>query len=392
MNDIVSVFLKLPGFELVEMVSNVPLVLKVKYVGKVQCPHCSSERVMKKDKKERRIRHYNLPHRAMTFLVDSIKHLCRSCKRYFWTRFDGMRPWFRHTETFKWQITHQHHQGVTAVDLSKDFRIGHATVSRWYIEYLRLKMQELKDASAPRVLGIDEHFFTRKRGYATTLCDLGRNKVFDVTLGRSESSLRGYLEGLHGRENTRVAVMDLSGTYRSIVEKYFPNALIVADRFHVIRTVNHHFLNTWKLIEPDGRGNRGLLSLMRRHGWNLNLSQMDNLKKYLGENQALLAVYDFKQELVGMLLNKHQTARNCKYFLPKLLNMIRELLDSHFEPMKTLGKTLKSWVTEIVRMWRFTKTNGITEGFHNKMEMMSRRAYGFRKFQNYRMKVRVMCS
>src|SRR3990167_1381536 len=94
---------------------------KVKYVGKVQCPHCHSEIVVKKDKRERHIRHYNLPHRAMTFLVDSIKHLCRSCKRYFWTRFDGMRPWFRHTETFKWQITHQHHQGVTAVDLSKDF-------------------------------------------------------------------------------------------------------------------------------------------------------------------------------------------------------------------------------------------------------------------------------
>ena len=110
MNDIVSVFLKLPGFELVEMVSNVPLVLKVKYVGKVQCPHCHSEIVVKKDKRERHIRHYNLPHRAMTFLVDSIKHLCRSCKRYFWTRFDGMRPWFRHTETFKWQITHQHHR------------------------------------------------------------------------------------------------------------------------------------------------------------------------------------------------------------------------------------------------------------------------------------------
>jgi transposase len=119
---------------------------------------------------------------------------------------------------------------------------------------------------------------------------------------------------------------------------------------------------------------------------------VDKLKKYLAEHPALLAVYDFKQELVSLLLNKHQTARHCKYLIPKFLDMIRELLDSHFEPMKTLGKTLKSWVTEIVRMWRFTKTNGITEGFHNKMEMMSRRAYGFRNFQNYRMKVRVMCS
>jgi len=43
-------------------------------------------------------------------------------------------------------------------------------------------------------------------------------------------------------------------------------------------------------------------------------------------------------------------------------------------------------------MWRFTKNNGITEGFHNKMEMISRRAFGFRNFENYRLRVRVMCA
>jgi hypothetical protein len=37
-------------------------------------------------------------------------------------------------------------------------------------------------------------------------------------------------------------------------------------------------------------------------------------------------------------------------------------------------------------MWRFTKNNGITEGLHNKMEMLSRRAFGFRNFENYRMR------
>ncbi|WP_425454084.1 transposase [Neopusillimonas maritima] len=45
----------------------------------------------------------------------------------------------------------------------------------------------------------------------------------------------------------------------------------------------------------------------------------------------------------------------------------------------------------IVRMWRFTKSNGITEGFHTKMEMLSRRAYGFRNFENYRMRVLAQC-
>jgi transposase len=42
-------------------------------------------------------------------------------------------------------------------------------------------------------------------------------------------------------------------------------------------------------------------------------------------------------------------------------------------------------------MWRFTKSNGITEGFHTKMEMLSRRAFGFRNFENYRLRVLAQC-
>ena len=54
-----------------------------------------------------------------------------------------------------------------------------------------------------------------KRGYATTLVDLHNHKVFDVTLGRSEASLKRYLQRLSGREQVKVVVMDLSETYRS---------------------------------------------------------------------------------------------------------------------------------------------------------------------------------
>ena len=43
-------------------------------------------------------------------------------------------------------------------------------------------------------------------------------------------------------------------------------------------------------------------------------------------------------------------------------------------------------------MWRSTRNNGITEGFHNKMEVLiSRQAYGFRNFENYRLRVKVLC-
>ena len=115
------------------------------------------------------------------------------------------------------------------------------------------------------MIGIDEHFFSRKNDYATTFADLRRGKVFDVVLGRSERSYAAYLERPPGRDRVSVVVMDPSETYRLIIRKYSPNALIFADRFHVIELLNQQFQKTWAEFYPEGRKNRGLLSLMRLH-------------------------------------------------------------------------------------------------------------------------------
>ena len=42
-------------------------------------------------------------------------------------------------------------------------------------------------------------------------------------------------------------------------------------------------------------------------------------------------------------------------------------------------------------MWRFSKSNGPTEGVHTKVEMMTKRADGFRNFENYRLRVLTQC-
>ncbi len=238
------------------------------------------------------------------------------------------------------------------------------------------------------MLGIDEHFFTRKKGYATTLVDLKNHKVFDMVLGRSEPSLRAYLSRLPGRERVQVVVMDLSETYRQIVGKYFPNAKIVADRFHVIRLVNHHFLKLWQQQDPVGRRDRGLLSLMRRHQWRLNSDQQTNLNRYLSRYPVLEALYAAEQRLSKLLLIKTANSRYAKKQLPKLQVLLKQFASS---PAKSLANTLMSWLEPIVRMWRFSKPNGITEGFHTKMEMLSRRAFGFRNFENYRLRVLAHC-
>ena len=81
-------------------------------------------------------------------------------------------------------------------------------------------MAEMKNNPCPSQLGIDEHYFTRKQGYATTLCDLEHHRVYDVTLGRSRHALEGYFKGLKGRERVELVCMDMAETYRDFTVDY----------------------------------------------------------------------------------------------------------------------------------------------------------------------------
>ena len=362
------------------------------YVGLIKCAFCSGSSLRLRDRRVRELRHENWGERRVELHLETKKWRCLGCGRSFWQRFPGILARHRATEPFRRSVFANHFDGISRACLSRREGIGSSTVERWFKDCLRRKSSE-HSSDCPRMLGLDEHFFTRQDGYATTFCDLKAHRVFDVVLGRSELSLESYLNRLKGKEHVEMICMDLSTTYRSIARKHFPRARIVADRFHVIRLVNHHFLACWKLFDAAGATNRGLLSLMRRHRKHLKSpEQTERLDAYLTRIPALQAIYEFKQSLCELLSIKHRTANQCRPLARRFLAAISVLLDSKLYPLVTLGETLRSWQEEIAAMWRFTKNNGITEGFHNKMETLSRRAYGFRNFENYRLRVRVMCS
>ncbi len=145
-------------------------------------------------------------------------------------RFPG-RPYQRASEPLHRQVFHQHSQGVSQKDLARYLHCGKSTIERWYYEGYSLRHKKIAHRSCPRVLGIDEHFFNKKQGYATTFCDLAKHKIFDIVKGRSEKDLNTYLNTLEGKDKVRVVCIDLSPSYRALIKSHFPNAKIVADRF-----------------------------------------------------------------------------------------------------------------------------------------------------------------
>jgi transposase len=365
--------------------------MRARYTGPSSCPHCHGQRLRSKGWFSRLVRHEDWGLRHGWLEITARKWYCRQCGRYFRQRLPGILPGLHASEAFRQAVFRQHLDGVSRRRLSLREGIGAATVERYFRHGLQRQFSQRHSRQCPAILGIDEHFFTRRQGFATTLCDLRNHRVYDVVLGRSQAALEAYFQRLQGKHRVRLVCLDLSSSYRSLIQKHFPQARIVADRFHVIRLVNHHFLACWRELDPIASKNRGLLSLMRRHPHHLRAEQKSKLQIYLETHPVLDRIYRFKQHLCSLLLKKHRTARQCQMLIPRLLEAIAQLRQARLPQLVQLGETLEQWQLEIATMWRFTRNNGITEGFHNKMETISRQAYGFRNFQSYRMRVKVLC-
>lgn len=386
-----NVILNLPGFAIQKVSGYQPILLDLIYNRLPRCAHCNSKAVRKKDSYIRMVHHELIGHRRVILRFKAYKLFCNDCHRYGNQQFQGINKHQRSTERLQIQIFHQHTSGVSQKDLSQQFKQGKATIERWYQRRYHLENKERSNMPCPVVLGIDEHFFSRKQGFATTLCDLRKHKIYDIVKGRSEPDLASYLNALTGKERVKVVCMDLSSTYRSIVKKHFPNARIVADRFHVIRLMQHQCMMTYRELSSQVKSNRGILALLRTRPDNLTPQKKVKRDAFLAENPAIDAVYQFQQRLHTVLMQKTLTKVRCQKLIPVFLDMLDELKQSPFKALASLGKTLNLWKDEIACMWRFSKSNGITEGFHRKMKLIQRRAYGFRNFENYRTRVRVLC-
>ena len=90
-------------------------------------------------------------------------------------------------------------------------------------------------AQAPRVLGIDDSAWRKGRRYGTILCDLERGKVVDLLPDRSAESTAQWLRAHPG---TEIVSRDRASLYAEAATKAAPNAVQVADRWHLLHNMS----------------------------------------------------------------------------------------------------------------------------------------------------------
>jgi len=185
-------------------------------------------------------------------------------------------------------------------------------------------------------------------------------------------------------------VIDMSGCYKKFTKDNFPNATITVDKFHVIKLFNHALNQIRIETMKHPMFEKSRLSPMRRlyltRGDKLSWSQRSVVKHINSIFLELEEIYEFKEAML-----KLYNTRGFKRANEAFSKLTDAMANSDDLEMKQLGKTLSNWKKEILNYFRTGITNGKTEGYNRKAKLIQRQAYGYRNFENYRLKLIYDC-
>lgn len=345
------------------------------------CPQCRvpTGRVHQEADRPSRILWSFLNGRRVWVLVRRRRLRCSSCGAVFTQPLPGVAP--------RQRVSVQAQTAVLGALAEQSFAGLHRTWGIGYSRAQRLLLRlpvpwcdwtALLGEEGPLALGIDEHSFRGKDLLITVTC-LTTQRLLAILPNDRQATLREWLKGLPMEVQGRVVAVctDLKAAFRKVVQAVLPQAVLVADRFHVIQDANRRLDETRRLEQGEARTTLPRWPLLKGQE-RLTERQQTQLAMLKARFPTLAEQHWLKEELRALY--------RCPNGLTARTHWQRLLLNGEAaDDAATIlwARTLRHWDQAILGYFLHPISNGFTEGCHTKVKLLKRLSYGFRNVEVY---------
>jgi transposase len=241
-------------------------------------------------------------------------------------------------------------------------------------------------------IAIDEFAVLKGHVYMTVVMDLDSGRVLFVGKDRSKDSLEVFWHRVRkSGAQIKAVAMDMWPAFIGSVMENCPDADIVFDHFHIVKMLNQKLDEIRRdLFRDETQYNKRALIqgtrwlLLKNHD-NLSEKASDRLKEALAVNKPLAAAYYLKEEL--RLLWQQDDIHKAWEFLT---SWVKRAYESGLFKLREFANTLMSHYTGILNWYKHRISTGKLEGFNNKIKVLKRKAYGYRDFEFFILKIHAL--
>lgn len=353
------------------------------------CPKCASPSSSVYDHRIVTVKDAPIRGDAIRLRIKKRRFYCKTCRKPFTEPVEGIGKKKRTTYRFSREVLWASENFSDLKRVRRQYRCSSGFIYKTLFEQLKLKLSAKVNYPWPSTIGIDEHFFTRRRGraeFATVFTDHNNKRLREVAFGKEKAALITQVAEIPGRENVKNVTLDMSDSYRSFVKEMFPNAEMIADKFHVLRLLTPAINKRRVQITGDKR-KMPLRWMLLKPRYKLQYFERNALDQWLSDYAELKELYWAREALFSFYRTKgfNKAAR-------ALTKLTDHLANSKIKEIRTLRRTLMAWRSEILNYFKTRLTNARTEGFNNVAKLVQKRAYGYKSFENYRLRLLNACA
>lgn len=354
------------------------------------CPSCNSPTSRVHDYYTRSFNHIMVGKRTTKIYYKQRRYVCMHCGKRFAEMNSFIQKFFRHSN----DVVNNVFDDLTSIknlsQIGNDNNMSSQNVSRLMNKFMPIFHNT---TSLPEAIGIDE--FKGNSGgnkFQVVITNLKTHKVIDVISARSEDALYNFFRKISNPKDVKLVAMDLSLFFKKIITDCLPNAKIIADTFHFTRLMHWALDNVRKDVQKGLPKDMRIYfkrsrSVLHKRINNLNPDEYNQLTNMLDYNENLRWAYSIVQNLFEIIdeKNPYKKVSLFREFMTYASNCDLPEFNKHIQ-------TFFKWHKYIINSFYTNFSNGITEGLNTKIKTLKRVSFGFRNFQNFRLRILMACS